>query len=358
MEKILQFKAAAETLIQVSQPVSINGLGSSILHDEPSPKTINIGQEVKFFIAQLTANGDWQSFMALMQPQPSKSLWWICRNALFLGACVLFNWFFLGFFPIALLITAPITLCCAARCLRSWGNQCHDVCHNNVFRKHRWNEILGRYILMPLMWYDYKAYCDDHNQHHAELGSPERDPDIINFDTSISTSDSDAVAFFKVVSPMLFNRKVWLSSTFGQLFTMSFTGLIKVVSLWIPLLTLISVIFGVKATLIFLSFWILTRMTVYHFIKVFAELCDHAFLKPQSVVKYTRSMPKNWLSFFLHPENDNFHIAHHLFPKIPMPNLQKAHKLLMKVEAYQQGQHLTSYFRGKNSVLRGLIGRL
>lgn len=329
-------------------PITI--MGSPTSTDEKAPKIINIGQEVKFFIAQLTANGDWQSFIALMQPQTAISIWWICRSILILGA---FTWIIgvsLWFVPIALVFTA--------RCLRSWGNQCHDVCHNNVFRKSRWNETLGRYFLMPLMWYEYKTYCSDHNHHHAGLGSPDQDPDIIDFDTRISKLDSDWVAFFKVISPMLFDWEVWNSSAFGQLFTMSFMARIRVVFWWIVLLTAITAVFSYDVSLNFMFLWLVSRMTTYHFVKVFAELCDHAFLQPQSVVKYTRTMPKMWLSFFLHPENDNFHIAHHLFPKIPMPNLPKVHKMLLKVDAYRQGQHLSTYFWGKRSVLKGLIGRL
>ncbi|HEU4533529.1 MAG TPA: fatty acid desaturase, partial [Polyangiaceae bacterium] len=99
--------------------------------------------------------------------------------------------------------------------------------------------------------------------------------------------------------------------------------------------------------------WLLARASTYHLLKVFTELSDHAGLEPGSILSNTRNSPANWLSALLHPHADNYHLAHHLAPRVPTWRLPALHALLLGVEAYRAGHHCDGYFLGRSSVVRG-----
>ncbi|RKG95873.1 MULTISPECIES: fatty acid desaturase, partial [unclassified Corallococcus] len=101
----------------------------------------------------------------------------------------------------------------------------------------------------------------------------------------------------------------------------------------------------------FAGLWLLSKMTAYHLIKIFAEISDHIGLKPGTVLGYTRNHPSNWVSFFLHPHHDNYHVTHHLFPRIPLANLPRMHQLLLPVSQYAEAHHCERYFRGPRSLV-------
>lgn len=320
------------------------------LSNRDSERAINVRKEITFYIKELRGNGDWNRFQELMKPRPTISIWWLLRSiSLSLVVCWLITvsyWFL------------PLSILVIARSIRSIGNQCHDMCHQNIFKNKLKNTIYGKYLLMPILWYDFEIYCKEHLEHHAFLGDMTKDPDFIANEKTIKAKDSDLLAFMKLLLPCLFNYGFWRSSAFGDLYKMSPSSLSRVLCFWGVFLFLVWILWDRQVAISFIMIWCFSRMTVYHFIKVFVELCDHAFLNPSSITTYSRTMPNNFMSIFLHPENDSYHTAHHLFPKVSMPNLRRAHKLLMKIERYHGGQHLTSYFFGVYTVIKGLIGRL
>jgi fatty acid desaturase len=58
---------------------------------------------------------------------------------------------------------------------------------------------------------------------------------------------------------------------------------------------------------------------------VLREIIDHSGLPTTSVLAFTRSSPgANWFQRFLLPDDDNYHLLHHLLPKVPMSRLREA----------------------------------
>jgi fatty acid desaturase len=49
-------------------------------------------------------------------------------------------------------------------------NLMHECCHYHVFKKKRGSEILGRYLVAPLMIADFESYRQRHWDHHKYLG--------------------------------------------------------------------------------------------------------------------------------------------------------------------------------------------
>lgn len=306
---------------------------------------INLKAETAFFVAALKENEDWEQMRKLMQPKPNVSLRWILIDVGLIAMSMP-----IGFNPLSFFFTA--------RALRSLNNQGHDLAHNNVFSKTKWNKHFSKWILMPFMFLDYDRYTSNHHLHHGLLGK-DSDPDIIVDRPKIYVKDSSIKAITKVLYPSVFNLDNWKNSLLGDLVKkeLSIKNKRFIGCWWAVLLVFLFFIKGWGFVLDFLVLILITRGTLYHMISRLAELADHAFLSNSSVVAYTRTMPSGFASWFWYPDNDNYHIAHHLFPKVSMPNLPKAHRLLMKIEAYRKGQHLDTYFFGKKSLLRALIGR-
>jgi fatty acid desaturase len=188
--------------------------------------------------------------------------------------------------------------------------------------------------------------------HHKELGKM-NDPDLIK----IMDGKSSKSKVIRTYLSLFFNLRFWLGSAFGELHKMKSLNLVFIILWWIVLCVIIHAIFGVVTLVVFLLSWLITRITVYHSYRVLLELADHAFLNPTSLIDFTRTMPsKSPLTFFLHPHNDNYHIAHHLYPFIPLANLAKAHKILMKTDLYANAIHCEGYFWGDKSLLKSFLG--
>lgn len=318
------------------------------MKDNCTPKPFRVSPEVSFFRKKINEIRCSNQLAALHQKATWVSLYW-----LFLDICIIILCS-VAFYLSPLLF--PVCGVLAGSSMKAMTNHCHDASHNNIFKELKYNRWLAKFFLMPLMFLDYKIYHLEHGLHHGELAS-KCDPDAVIRIPDIKSSYSDIRSFLIVILPDIFNFKFWVKSTFGWLFKVKGLARVYILLWWLGLFTAISALFGLTAGTSFLIFWFLTRATVFHLIKVYDEACDHAYLNGNSIVKATRSMPNNLLTPLLYPENDNFHIAHHLFPGIPMPNLKEAHKLLMNIKEYRDGEHLNAFFFGKNSVLKSLIGR-
>lgn len=68
------------------------------------------------------------------------------------------------------------------------------------------------------------------------------------------------------------------------------------------------------------------RCTLAYAVYVLREVIDHSGLPATSILSFTRTSPCcNALQKFLQPHDDNYHLLHHLLPRIPMTKLHEAH---------------------------------
>ena len=72
------------------------------------------------------------------------------------------------------------------------------------------------------------------------------------------------------------------------------------------------------------------RCTLSYLVYVLREVVDHSGLPATSILSFTRTSPCcNAVQKFLQPHDDNYHLLHHLLPRIPMTNLHEAHLWLL-----------------------------
>lgn len=245
---------------------------------------------------------------------------------------------------------------------RAFGVLLHDgvhylLCKNKPMNLHGGNIFFGFPILDS-----FKTYQRLHFAHHAHLGSP-RDPDVNPefIDTILKhqaqRAEDRGKAAWRVYIENVFSWGMFRSSILTNMLNMSNRERLGVLLWWLVVPGLCWLVAGPAFAICFVCLWFGAKITVYHLVKVFAELTDHVWQGPKSIMGYTRTNPDSFLSYImLNPHHDSYHIAHHLFPLIPLHLLKESHRYLMEVDSYANAQHCTSYFSGPKSVIASWTG--
>ncbi|MBN1204942.1 MAG: fatty acid desaturase [Myxococcaceae bacterium] len=284
-------------------------------------------------------------FQALQATLPGVALWQTLEAwALIVGSWALCFYVSPLWLPVALVLIGSRQ--------RALGNKLHDASHGNTFVTARANRVGGALLYALPMFEDFELYRVQHMKHHAYLGQPENDPDYLEVPASCRGGPG---ASWRMFLHFALQPGLWRDSVLGTLHRQTWRQRLNALAWWVGALGLLGLLASPTAAASFFGLWMLARATSYHVIKIFAEVSDHIGLEPGSVLRYTRNLPNTALSFFLHPHHDNWHLAHHLFPRIPQAQLGRLHTLLMEVPLYAQGHHCTAYFSGEASVVRSWI---
>ena len=286
-------------------------------------------------MAELKAEGHTAEFQGLHVRRLDVSI----SSVMFSFAMVLLAWAAVVW---GSLYAVPFAVLVIASRQRALGNNLHDAAHGNIWGTGA--ELWGQWILAAPMFEEFTRYRKRHLSHHANLSHPDLDPDHVSAPPGLSSR--------ALYWALFTDFRMWMGNALGELPAMSWAARIKVVLWWGVVTGGVSAIAGSRAGLALLALWVLSRATSYHALKVFTELSDHVGLEPGTILGYTRNCPRNVLSWFIHPHNDNFHLTHHLAPRIPMPNLGKAHALLLALPGYRRGQHCDGYFVGACPVVQ------
>lgn len=300
---------------------------------------IDVGKECREFRAELQREGILDSIKQLYRPSLGAVLaQLVLVGALVAGAVALVLKGSLLFLPLSVIVIASRQ--------RALKNFLHDATHRNLSTSRSVNDALGRYLLAPLCGEDFALYRDRHLRHHAHLGS-ELDPDLPPFEVRSCAAQGPWALYAR----LLLNWPMWRMSVCESLPSLQGRARRFLLAWWAALALALGLLGGGATLAAFLGLWVLSKATVYHGVQAFTELCDHARLRPASILAYTRNMPAGPLSIVLHPHNDNYHLTHHLLPSIPMQNLAKAHRRMLRNARYAGGVHCLSYFFGARSVV-------
>lgn len=264
-----------------------------------------------------------------------------------------------------------------AMLIMSWGqrglsNLAHDSIHRNLVAKkvrpcglrkrsrvsllsQTWNDIIADIFLAPAFLTTAKLQREAHSAHHHYLGTA-ADPDHgANNPTSLKhyrvcrSSNCQCGSFYtqlnlqtghastSILSLFLYDLldpTSWYQNAIG-----SFTSAPYFLTAWWTLVTLLTSLlepssspvtslfsFPIPRGITFPVLFHLTRITLSHTFYILRETIDHSGLQPTSILAFTRSSPCcNAFQKFLQPHDDNYHLLHHLLPRIPMTRLHEAH---------------------------------
>jgi fatty acid desaturase len=113
---------------------------------------------------------------------------------------------------------------------------------------------------------------------------------------------------------------------------------------------LINAVFGTWLYFIFL--WLLPMFTLFLALNRLRSVAEHDLSKQGNELEQTRHVDGNWLErFALAPLNVNFHIAHHLFPSVPLYNLPKMHAVLMKDPGFREDGQIWKRYLGNGGMI-------
>ncbi|MBM7116957.1 fatty acid desaturase family protein [Archangium primigenium] len=293
----------------------------------------------------LQSRPEWSArLLELQRPRPVISLAYIATAWLGLGL----SW---GLVEGAGLALLPVALLLTASAQRLLNNSLHDAAHGNILRG---GETLFQVLLAAPMFEDFQRYRALHLRHHARLHTPEEDPDHLSLPVRPGDGETGPSAA-RVYLRALGSARLWKSHCLGELPALGWRGRGRVLLWWAGVLGVLAGVAGPGAALRFAGLWLLARATTYHALKVFTELADHSGLEVGTVLSYTRNAPRNALGLLLHPFGDNYHLTHHLAPRVPMPNLHATHQLMWHVPEYRAGHHCDGYFLGHYPVTRSWL---
>ena len=331
-------------------------------------KTIPITDQPYLCRESLRAQQLWEQCKLQMHPHTRLSLWYIARILLISAGTLAAGYWAMGYHWGWCL--QPLVLVLLCRSLVALGKHMHDASHRNMSHNsarqpwvkalarrlrlshhHVVNDVLMHGLLAPLLWYDAALYSKEHQSHHAWLGTPGKDLELPTIAAQAKKT------LWQAMQPFIFSWGWWRSAAIGHLTVMPLRRLLFTVSWWACLLLALWALAGHLFVVYVLATVLLTRIGPYHVVRVFLELCDHYNMPKAGVLEYTRNMPNNWLGWFLYPDHDNYHIAHHLYPKVPQPRLKKVHLLLMQVPEYRQAAHFKTYFTGPQAVAKSITGQ-
>lgn len=246
----------------------------------------------------------------------------------------------------------PVSLVIIGSRQRALSNLVHDGSHCNLFGNKSINDLIVNLGAASPMFDAVSLYRKSHKDHHSFLGT-KNDPDFLkHLEYGYGDENPKKKNSIKLFISLVINFRAWIDSITGSFFELKTNQKIQIALWWITISTIL-LYFDKNLFIYTMALWWGARMTTYHMIRIFAEFLDHSGLKTGSTFSFTRNIPgAGVLKYILHPHSDNYHLVHHLFPKIPHYNLKKAHSLFYGAsKTYINACHCDGYFIGKNSAI-------
>lgn len=258
----------------------------------------------------------------------SAGLSWLCHLAM-----QRLPWLGWLFYAGAILFTATR--------FRLIGNMVHEASHGFLARGVRANQLLGNLVAV-LDFTDLPTYRREHFTHHRHLGDPVRDLDFaprqrFGFNdperSFLWTHCLRPLTLFhlpRFIRPQLWNREdTWPVAVGRMVYIMALAALAAWVG-WRP----------------FLLFWAVPYFVVYQVIRYWADAMDHAgIIGAEDELHRARNhlFPSRLLSGLCYGRSEQYHLAHHLFPAVPMQHLPQLHRLLLEDPEYGALEHRFSF---------------
>ena len=247
---------------------------------------------------------------------------------------------------------APLAILLIGSRQRALGNLLHDAGHKILFAGPRRNDRLANFFVGYPLFSLVDGYRDQHGKHHTHLGLEELDPDLIHAEEDLVGSP------FRLFLRHALDGAMFRSNFVGHLFSMSGRDKALAALWWGGFLGILALVSGPAGAAVFAGLWMVSRATLFHGITTFREISDHVGLEPGSVLGFTRNSPHQpILSFWLHPHQNNYHLTHHLAPRVPFHRLHEAHEIFMAVPDYARAHHCDAYFSGRKSVIACWVRR-
>ena len=236
----------------------------------------------------------------------------------------------------------------------------HDAAHMRLYKNITWNDYIGQLFLASPVLFSLTAYRTFHLRHHKDPLTPD-DPDISltggypipwqSFARKLMR-DLSGLSYFKFLKYFISKSRTekGRSKRGGRRKGPSFKQ--------VAAMMLVSnlAIFGALAfsghPWHYPLLWLLPAVTVLQVYLRIRGVAEHAGYQPNKDQRLnTRTIICPWQTFFVGPNNVNYHIEHHIYPGIPWYNLKKVHRLLRERDSLPAGHVYSGYGRMLREIL-------
>ncbi|CAF4799385.1 unnamed protein product [Rotaria sp. Silwood1] len=234
-----------------------------------------------------------------------------------------------------------ITVCIIGARQRGLADCLHAAAHNCFASNKYLNFFLGTFSSGYLIFQSFYGYQISHvRNHHPFLGT-NRDPDYISLKENGIYGEQRTNSNIKKYLINLFTPK---SSWNYLLYLIKYRIFTKDDNMYetfirmIYLTGLLTFFFYTHNITNLLMFWFIPYLTSHMWIGSFIELLEH-YPMIETAPRIDIYMSRNTISgklwdFFFGVHNENYHLVHHLFPKVPQWELHSVHLILMQDPVY------------------------
>jgi fatty acid desaturase len=229
---------------------------------------------------------------------------------------------------------------------RALMNLVHEASHRKLFRTRKANDWAGRLFASFPLAASLDAYVCGHCRHHGHLWDRNLDPKTSRYAHLGLVRAPRRLA--ELVRTHVLKPALLLHVPFNVRGALTVEGeprseRLARIAFWC---VLIAAVVATGQALVFVALWVVPFLTTFQVIRYWTEMAEHAGLDADNPWMATRnwtgSLPARWL---LAPHRDDqYHLVHHLLPRIPHYRLAEAHRLLMHVPEYAAAHHCDGFF--------------
>jgi fatty acid desaturase len=236
------------------------------------------------------------------------------------GLMVLFLQSFNWSFGLCTLLSVPLYLL-AAGSLHGISLFTHEGVHDLISQNSLGNRILSAVCAWPVLQ-NFSAYRVLHLRHHNNLAEL-HDPDHYH-----NYATSSGMVFLLHWGRLIFGYPVYITAI--PLLGFWYASNRERISIVLEVIAVVLFVVSMFSMVPFeklLHLWIIP-MGIIHFMVNIRGMSQHTLLEDaQDQIKGTRSILTNPVTAFFMC-NENYHLEHHLYPKVPWYHLPKVHRVL------------------------------
>ncbi len=242
------------------------------------------------------------------------------------------------------LICLPVYLVAAAS-LHGISLFTHEAVHGVLSRNKLLNRVFGIACALPV-WQNYSAYKVLHLRHHKHLGH-EGDPDHYDNYTNWTW-----LVFSMHWLRLIMGYPIYIVMIPILGFRQGTSADRRWIVLEVSLLAgLIAITVNLFSWHTLLHVWLIPMMIINTFVNI-RGMSQHTFLEePDDPVRGTRSILTNPITEFFMC-NENYHLEHHLFPRVPWYNLRRLHLAINDQLVEREAPFVRSYFEFVREFIR------
>ena len=238
-------------------------------------------------------------------------------------------------------ILYPLSILIIGSRQRALATMLHESSHHTLAANRKLSFILGTIFSGYLIFSTYSAYKHTHVRlHHGQFGNSEQDDDykyMLSRHVYEKTSPENYIKrFFLIPLLSISSPKHILFLMKSRLFVKNKNNRYEMTVLCFYWLLFFIVAIKLDILLQLILFWIIPYFTTFQLINWFIELSEHAPLMKNGIdIEMSRNRNSHWLEHMLTGmHNENYHLAHHLWPIVPFWNIKKLHHVLIRDTKY------------------------